>query len=67
VFILTLLQRVFSGPLNEKWSKLPDLTLGERAALAPAIGLMFALGIYPQALLGMFNSTVTQMVHCLRF
>src|SRR5262249_20896277 len=26
IFILTILQRVFNGPLNEKWSKLPDLT-----------------------------------------
>ena len=30
VFILTILQRVFNGPLNERWSKLPDLTAGER-------------------------------------
>ncbi|HWH68824.1 MAG TPA: NADH-quinone oxidoreductase subunit M [Candidatus Sulfotelmatobacter sp.] len=67
IFILTLLQRVFNGPLNEKWSKLPDLTSAERAGVLPAILLMFALGIYPQALLGLVNSTVMQMVHHLRF
>ena len=27
IFILTILQRVFSGPLNEKWSEMPDLTI----------------------------------------
>jgi NADH-quinone oxidoreductase subunit M len=67
VFILTILQRVFNGPLNEKWSKLPDLTPKERAALLPAIGLMFVLGLYPQALLGVINSTVVRMVERLGF
>jgi NADH-quinone oxidoreductase subunit M len=67
VFLLTLVQRVFHGPLNERWSRMPDLTLRERLALAPAIGLMFALGIYPQAILGVINTTVLQMVEHLRF
>lgn len=67
VFILTILERVFNGPLNEKWSKLPDLTLGERIGVAPAIGLMFVLGIYPQAVLGFINRTVELMVIHLRF
>src|SRR5207244_10028021 len=62
IFILTILQRVFNGPLNEKWSKLPDLSLTERIVVLPAIGLMFALGIYPQLVLGTINTTVVQMV-----
>jgi len=62
IFVLTILQRVFSGPLNERWSKLPDLTLTERVMVLPAIGLMFVLGIYPQLVLGTINSTVVQMV-----
>ena len=67
LFVLGILQRVFSGPLNPKWASFPDLTTGERIALVPAIGLMFALGLYPQLLLGVVNSTVTQMAHQLRF
>jgi NADH-quinone oxidoreductase subunit M len=62
VFILTILQRVFNGPLNQAWSQLPDLTLKERIVLLPAIALMFVLGIYPQLVLGVINSTVVQMV-----
>jgi NADH-quinone oxidoreductase subunit M len=62
VFILTILQRVFSGPLNEKWALMPDLTIGERAVLAPAIGLMFVLGLYPQLAIGIFNRTVMGMI-----
>jgi NADH-quinone oxidoreductase subunit M len=67
IFILTILQRVFSGPLQEKWSRMPDLTLGERLALLPAIALMFVLGVYPQSVLGVINSTAMQMVQQLRF
>lgn len=67
LFILTLIQRVFSGPLNEKWAALPDLSTGERIALIPAIGLMFVLGLYPQLILGVVNSTVIHMVNHLSF
>ncbi len=67
IFMLTVLQRIFNGPLNEKWSKLPDLTLAERVLVLPAIGLMFVLGIYPQLVLGVINSTVVQMVEGLKF
>jgi NADH-quinone oxidoreductase subunit M len=62
IFILTILQRVFNGPLNEKWSKLSDLTLGERALVAAPIALMFVLGLYPQLVLGVVNATVGKMV-----
>jgi NADH-quinone oxidoreductase subunit M len=62
LFVLTILQRVFSGPLNEKWSAFGDLTVGERWMVAPAIGLMFGLGVWPQWAIGLFNSTVMRMV-----
>lgn len=67
IFILTILQRVFSGPLREKWAEMPDLTVGERLSLLPAIALMFVLGVYPQLVLGVINNTVVQMVQQLRF
>jgi NADH-quinone oxidoreductase subunit M len=67
IFILTILQRVFSGPLGEEWSQMADLTTGERVALAFPIALMFVLGLYPQLVLGVMNSTTMQMVQQLRF
>lgn len=66
VFILGILQRVFSGPPNERWREMPDLTMVERLALVPAIGLMFVLGFYPQFVLGVINNTAIQMVKQLR-
>ena len=67
IFVLGILQRVFSGPLNQRWASFPDLTVGERIALAPAIGLMFVLGLYPQLVLGVVNSTVIQLVQQIKF
>ena len=67
VFILTMLQRVFNGPLNEQWSHLPDLSTGERVIMAPAMALMFLAGVYPQFLIGIFNGTVVQMLAQLKF
>jgi NADH-quinone oxidoreductase subunit M len=66
IFILTILQRVFSGPLNARWSSLQDLTIGERLALLPPIAIMFALGIYPQLLLGVINSATIRIATQLR-
>ena len=66
VFLLTVLQRVWSGPLNENWSGFGDLTFGEKIVVGPAIALMFVLGICPQLAIGMFNTTVLQAVESLR-
>jgi NADH-quinone oxidoreductase subunit M len=67
VFILNVIQQVFTGPLHPDRAAFPDLTLGERLALAPAIALMFVLGLFPQLVLGAINSTVVAYVHQLRF
>ena len=67
VFLLMILERVFFGPLNERWALLPDLTNGERLVLLPALALMFALGVYPQLILGTVNQTVVQLISQMRF
>jgi len=67
IFVLGIIQRVFSGPLNQKWISFQDLNVGERLALAPAIALMFVLGLFPQLLLAVVNNTAIQMVQHLRF
>lgn len=66
IFILGVLQRVFYGPLVEKWTSFPDLTTTEQLTLAPAIALMFILGFWPQLLLANLNTTITQLVQQLK-
>ena len=67
IFLLTLIQRVFCGPLNERWAKLPDLTTAERLLVLPSIALMFVLGIWPQFILGVVDATVMKLVQQLNF
>jgi NADH-quinone oxidoreductase subunit M len=62
IFLLTLIQRVFCGPLNERWAKLPDLSTAERFLVLPSIALMFILGIWPQLILGTIDTTVMALV-----
>jgi len=65
--ILTVIQRVFTGPLPDRWKTFPDLTLGERVALAPALILMAVLGLMPQIALGTVNATVMHLLAGWRF
>ncbi len=67
IFLLTMLQRVFSGPLNGKWSGLADLSWKERLIVLPALALMLIIGVYPQLLIGKINTTVIAMVENMKF
>jgi NADH-quinone oxidoreductase subunit M len=67
IFLLTLIQRVFNGPLNERWRGFPDLSMRERLLVVPSVGLMFVLGLYPQLILGVVDQTVIGMVQRLGF
>jgi NADH-quinone oxidoreductase subunit M len=65
--ILTVIQKVFSGPVPERWASFPDLHGGERLGLAPVIGLMFVLGVVPQIVLEHVNPTVQYLLAHWRF
>jgi NADH-quinone oxidoreductase subunit M len=65
IFILTILQRVFNGPLNPKCN-FPDLTPAEVGLLVIPILLMFVLGLYPRLVLDVINPTAVHMVEQLK-
>jgi len=65
--ILTVIQKVFSGPVPERWAAFPDLHGGERLGMAPVIGLMFLLGLVPQLVLDRVNPTVQYLLAHWRF
>ncbi len=60
--LLLMYQRIFSGPVNERWRGLPDITLRERGVLAPLLLLLVLLGIYPLPLMQIANATATALV-----
>ena len=57
VFLLGVIQSVLTGPLNEKWKTMPDLTRTEQWVVIPAVILMLLAGIFPQLLIRYFNET----------
>lgn len=67
VVLLTVIQKVFSGPAPEHCANFPDLHHGERLAMAPVIGLMILLGLAPQLIVGSVNPTVLNLLAHWRF
>ncbi len=55
------MQRLFSGPLVASCSAFPDLLPTEKLVIVPVTLLMFAIGIAPQFIFNIFNTTVVQM------
>jgi NADH-quinone oxidoreductase subunit M len=56
-----VMQALFSGPLAGSCSAFPDLLASEKVVLVPVTLLMFAIGIAPQFILNIFNTTVAHM------
>ena len=65
--ILTVILKVFTGPVPERWAGFPDLHGDERLGVAPVIGLMFLLGLLPQILIERVNPTVQYLLAHWRF
>jgi NADH-quinone oxidoreductase subunit M len=65
--ILTVIQKVFSGPTPERCAGFADLHGGERLALAPVIGLMLLVGLLPQLIVDSVNPTVVNLLAHWRF
>ena len=65
--ILTVIQKVFTGPVPEKWATFPDMHGGELLAMVPVIALMFLIGLVPQLILGSVNPTVVYLLAHWRF
>jgi len=61
IVLLKSIQCLFSGPLAESCRELADLTLSEKTVIIPATALMIFIGVAPQYLMNLFNSTVVHM------
>ncbi|HLA25271.1 MAG TPA: NADH-quinone oxidoreductase subunit M [bacterium] len=57
MFLWTI-QRIFLGPLNERWTGLADMDLREKISLVPLAVLMVIFGIYPKPLLDVINAAM---------
>lgn len=64
-YLLWTIQRVFLGPLNEKWKALPEMNVRETLTLVPLAILVIVLGIYPMPVLDLFGATLQNLTQTL--
>jgi NADH-quinone oxidoreductase subunit M len=65
--ILTVIQKVFTGPVPEHCMDFPDLDKSERLAMVPVLGLMLLIGLVPQIIVDSVNPTVVNLLAHWRF
>jgi NADH-quinone oxidoreductase subunit M len=61
IVIIRAMQALFSGPAPESCAAFPDLSVGEKLVVVPVTLLMIWIGVAPQFLFNIFNTTVVQM------
>ncbi len=61
-YMLWMYQRVFLGPLNEKWAWLKDMDYREGITLVPLVVLMLVFGIFPRPLIHLYEASMIQLV-----
>jgi len=66
-FLLTVIQKVFAGPVAGASVEFVDLKASERLALAPIMALMLILGLLPQLIVDAVNPTVLNLLAHWRF
>jgi NADH-quinone oxidoreductase subunit M len=63
LYILIAYQRTMTGPITVEANKsLPDLSLREKWVIAPVLGLIVALGVYPRPVLDAVRPSVERML-----
>lgn len=62
-YILWTIQRMFLGPLNEKYNKLPEINGRELFTLVPLGIMTLVFGIYPMPVLNLFTNSLQQLAH----
>jgi NADH-quinone oxidoreductase subunit M len=62
-YLLWTLQRIFLGPLNEKYVDLPEISAREITTLVPLGVIVVFLGIYPMPMLGLIEKSMDNLIH----
>ena len=65
IVFMRIMQALFSGPLAENCGAMPDLLRSEKLVVVPVTLLMFGIGIAPQFIFNIFDTTVLHMARLL--
>ena len=61
-YVLWMLQRVFLGPLNEKYRDLPEISMREAISVVPIGVLVILFGVYPAPLINMIKESLIFLI-----
>jgi NADH-quinone oxidoreductase subunit M len=61
-YYLWTMQRMFLGPLNEKWNQLWDVNWRERLTLYPLAAITILLGVWPTPVFNLIQGTVKYLL-----
>jgi len=62
VYLLAMLDKLFHGPVNERWAELPDMGRREILIAAPFLTYIFLVGVWPRPLLDVSNPAVLALI-----
>ena len=65
-YLLWTIQRMFFGPVNEKYAMLPDINARELFTLIPLALIVIFLGIWPHPVLDLMNTSMTYLGELVR-
>ncbi len=61
-YVLWMLQRVFLGPLNEKYADTPDINRRELITVLPIAALVIFLGVFPPPIINMIKVSLLNLI-----
>jgi NADH-quinone oxidoreductase subunit M len=61
-YVLWMLQRVFLGPLNEKYDSLPDISGRELTSVLPIAVIVVIFGVYPAPLINLIKTSLVHLI-----
>ena len=65
-YSLRTIGRMFTGPFDDRWSHLKDISGRQLAAAVSLVFFIVAIGVYPSPALNVINPTVTQLLGTLK-
>ena len=66
IYFLRAYQRVFTGPLNEKYSTLKDITPRELYTVVPIAFFVFLFGVYPAPLVDVVAPAMENIINIIK-